>query len=77
MGGVPLKNAAISLPSECRQLRLHLIDLTLLARNDRLTKILDALICDGRVFAHQDGTGMMRDHRFQELLVRDRRLLPD
>ncbi len=43
--------------------RLHLIDLSLLARNDLTAKFLDFRILDGRPFTHENSPRMMRDHR--------------
>lgn len=42
---------------------LHLINLSLLTRDDALAQIEDCGVLYGRLFAHEDGTRVMRNHR--------------
>ena len=51
------------------QLGLHLVDLSLLARDDILTKLANLRVADGSLFAHENGSRVMRNHRSQELAV--------
>ena len=62
---------------ETGQYRLHLIDLSLLARYDLTAKFLDFRILDGRPLTHENSRCMMRDHRRQEALVANGGLLPN
>jgi hypothetical protein len=59
------------------ELCLHLLDLGLLPRDDLLAKTSNVRITDGRLFAHKNRARMVRNHRLQELTIRDRGLSPD
>ncbi len=50
---------------ETGQHRLHLIDLSLLARYDLTAKFLDFWILDGRPLTHENSRCMMWDHLFK------------
>ena len=62
---------------ETGQHRLHLIDLSLLARYDLTAKFLDFRILDGRPLTHENSPCMVRDHRRQEALIANGGLLPN
>ena len=61
---------------ETGQHRLHLIDLSLLARYDLTAKFLDFRILDGRPLTHENGPRMMWNHGSQEGFVVNGNLLP-
>jgi hypothetical protein len=62
---------------ETGQHRLHLIDLSLLARYHLTAKFLDFRILDGRPLTHENSPCMVRDHRRQEALIANGGLLPN
>jgi hypothetical protein len=57
-------NASTStiLAQQCR----HLVDLLRLARDDVLPEPLKLGVTEPRLLAHEDGAGVMRDHRADE-----------
>ena len=55
---------------------LHLGDLLALGAHDRRAELKDLGIGEVRLFAHQDRTGVVRDHGPQELTVADGSLRP-
>ena len=56
---------------------VHLVDLLLLTRDDRLAQLSELRIVQRDFPAHQNRARMVRDHRPDELAVTNGRLLPD
>ena len=57
------RRAVLPTAVQVRQDRPHLVDLLLLPCHDGLAESEDSLILKGRLIAHQDRPGVMRDHR--------------